>query len=105
MNKSSIALVAAFVLTIASAAGAATDYNTPPAGDKLYPACVKEINESYTGGNDKSPIRGQSKAQAYCTCLWNETPDGFKGSLAAFSETAKGKSMKKMCESHANWQS
>ena len=105
MNQSSISLITALMLTAASAAGAATSYNTPPAGDKLYPACVKEINESYQGGNEKSHIRCQGKSQAYCICLWNETPDEFKGSLAAFAESEKGKGMKKMCEAHANWRS
>lgn len=48
-------------------------------------------------------MKGQSKAQAFCTCMWNETPEDFKGSLAKFAETAKGKSTNKICEKHSDW--
>ena len=105
MKKPFASLLLTILLAATGSAGAATDYNNPPAGDKLYSACIKSSNDSYEGGNSSSPVRGQTKAQAYCTCLWNETPDDFKGSLAKFAETAKGKSMKKMCEKHADWQS
>lgn len=96
-------LVPALVLCAGAAALAATDYNAPPAGDKQYAACISYSNKNYEGGNEKSPVKGQSKAQAFCTCMWNETPDDFKGSLARFAETAKGKSTNKICETHSDW--
>lgn len=40
---------------------------------------------------------------AACTCLWDETPDDFKGSLTRFAETAKGKSTNQICEKHSGW--
>ncbi|RZJ59367.1 MAG: hypothetical protein EON49_11605 [Acidovorax sp.] len=104
MNKHLGSFLIMALMAVTGAASAA-DYNKPPADDKLYPACVKETNANYTGGNDKSPVRGQTKAQAYCMCLWNETPDDFKGSLADFAETPKGKSMKSACEKHSDWKS
>jgi hypothetical protein len=82
---------------------AADDYNAPPAGDKQYAACLVYSNKNYEGGNEKSPVKGQTKAQAFCTCMWNETPDDFKGSLAKFAETSKGKEINKTCEKHSDW--
>lgn len=105
MKKLFFAFVSAAVLASTGAALAATDYNKPPAGDSQYAACIKASNENYTGGNDKSLIKGQTMAQAYCTCVWNETPEDFKGSLARFAETAKGKSTKALCEKHSGWES
>lgn len=88
---------------VATAAMAADEYNTVPAGDAQYAACLKYSAKVYEGGDAASPIKGQSKAQAWCTCMWNETPDDFKGSLAKFSETAKGKSTNQTCEKYADW--
>jgi hypothetical protein len=103
MNKLFATLLSGFILCAATAALAADDYNAPPAGDKQYAACIVYSNKNYEGGNEKSPVKGQSKAQAFCTCMWNETPDDFKGSLAKFAETAKGKSVNKTCETHSDW--
>lgn len=100
MNKLLAALI---IFSACHTAMAAEDYNKPPAGDKQYAACVKRSNDAYDGGNDQSPVRGQTKAQAFCTCLWNETPEDFTGGLAKFSETAKGKTLKTQCEKHADW--
>ena len=41
--------------------------------------------------------------QAWCTCLWNETPDDFKGNLVKFSESTAGKKTNRTCEKYANW--
>jgi len=57
----------------------------------------------WEGGGESSPIPGQSKAEAFCTCLWNETPDDFKGGLAKFSESDKGAKINKICEKYSNW--
>lgn len=92
-------------LAFATTAMAADEYNTVPAGDAQYTACLKYSASQYEGGDAKSPIAGQSKAQAWCTCMWNETPEDFKGDLAKFSETEKGKSTNKICEKYANWSS
>lgn len=88
----------------AATAMAATDYNDPPAGDKQYAMCVKTSNKDYTGGNAQSPVRGQTKAEAYCTCLWNETAEDFQGSLSKYAESLQGRRIKKICEKHADWE-
>lgn len=103
MNKLFATLLSTVVMCAATSVMAADDYNAPPAGDKQYAACITSSNKNYEGGNEKSPVKGQTKAQAFCTCLWNETPDDFKGSLAKFAETAKGKAINKTCEKHSDW--
>jgi len=90
-------------LGLATAAFAGDEYNTVPAGDSQYGACLKYSATVYQGGDEASPIKGQTKAQAWCTCMWNETPDDFRGSLAKFSETSKGKSTNSTCEKYADW--
>lgn len=94
-------MLGGFFLSTAAFAG---DYNPVPAGDPYYAACLSYSATIYQGGSAASPVAGQSKAQAWCTCMWNETPDDFRGSLAKFSETAKGAAMNKTCEKHANWE-
>jgi hypothetical protein len=103
MNRILNLSFAAVGLCIATATLADDTYNTVPAGDKQYSDCLKYSAKQYEGGDEKSPIKGQTKAQAWCTCMWNETPDDFKGSLAKFSETSKGKSTNKICEKYADW--
>lgn len=95
--------LAIFGLFFVTSAFAATEYNAVPAGDAQYGECLKYSATVYQGGDDASPVAGQTKAQAWCSCMWNETPDDFKGNLAKFSETEKGKSINKLCEKHANW--
>jgi len=90
-------------LALTGAAIAADEYTTVPTGEKQYAECLKYSATQYEGGDAKSPIAGQSKAEAWCTCMWNETPEGFKGNLAKFSETDKGKSTNKLCEKYADW--
>jgi hypothetical protein len=82
-------LTAACTLTFASAVAAQTVYNTVPAGDAQYRQCLAYAAKLYEGGKEPSPIKGQNKEQAWCTCLWNETPDEFGGNLVKFSESAK----------------
>lgn len=89
------------LLALAGSAFAA-DYNHP-GDDKLYSQCLREAAKRYEGGYEPSPVRGQNKLQAWCTCMWNETPDDFKGSLVRFSETSKGQATNKICERHSNW--
>ena len=91
-------LVAAFLPALA-----VDEYNTVPVGDAQYRQCLTYANKLYTGGEEKSPIRGQNKAQAWCTCLWNETPDDFRGNLIKFSESAGGKKVNKTCEKYSSW--
>jgi hypothetical protein len=97
-------LAALLISSATTGAMAVEDYNTPPAGDAQYATCVQLSNAWYTGGHHKSPVRGQTKAQAYCICLWNETPEDFTGDLARFAETTKGKRAKAMCETYADWE-
>jgi hypothetical protein len=80
----------------------ATEYNDP-GNDPQYKQCIDWASKRYDGGNEKSPVSGQTKVQAFCTCMWNETPDDFKGNLIKFSESEKGAGVNKMCEKHADW--
>ena len=79
------------------------EYNPVPAGDTQYKECLVRVNKLYTGGDEKSPIPKQNKAQAYCTCLWNETPDDFKGNLSKFADSERGKKLDKVCTKYSNW--
>lgn len=102
--KTSLLLASlAFVFSAAGSAQAAEDYNRPPAGNAQYKQCLTYSATVYEGGNEASPIKGQTKAQAWCTCMWNETPEDFKGNLVKFSETRKGKETNKLCEKHSDW--
>ena len=87
-----------------SATAMAQSYNKPPSGDGQFAQCLVYSATRYQGGGEPSPVPGQSKMEAWCTCMWNETPDDFKGDLAKFSETGKGAATNKLCETHANWQ-
>ncbi len=96
------------VSTIAMLAASGTafgqeEYNPVPAGDAQYRQCLSRVNDLYTGGNERSPIRGQNKAQAYCTCLWNETPDDFKGNLSKFADSERGKKLDRVCTKYSAW--
>ena len=105
MNRSTIltlAFTAASLLT--AGAALAQTYNTVPAGNAQYAQCKAWSNARYTGGTEASPVGGQSKADAFCTCMWNETPDNFKGNLAAFAETTAGASTNKTCEKYSGWE-
>ena len=103
MNRLILTVATVLALCAANAAFAGDEYNTVPAGDAQYAACKRYANSQYEGGNARSQIAGQTKAEAWCTCMWNETPENFKGSLAKFSETAKGASTNKTCEKYADW--
>lgn len=83
----------------------AQQYNKVPAGDMQYARCITYSMSKYTGGNKASNIPGQTMAEAWCTCLWNETPDDFGGDLVKFSESAKGKATNKICETYSGWES
>lgn len=104
MNCPLMIIVSAFALCAAGSAFA-DEYNAVPAGDAQFAQCKSWSLNKYTGGNDKSPIAGQTKVEAFCTCMWNETPDDFKGNLAAFAETTKGAAMNKTCEKYSSWES
>lgn len=103
MNRLLSLIAASFLVCVATSAAAADDYNAVPAGNKQFSTCITYSNQNYEGGNEKSPVKGQTKAQAFCTCMWNETPEDFKGSLAKFAETGKGKEINKICEKHSDW--
>ena len=94
----------ALMMMLGTSAALAQEYNRVPASDQAqYRQCINHANKTYEGGNEPSPIKGQNKAQAWCTCMWNETPDDFKGNLVTFSETRKGKETNKVCEKYSNW--
>ena len=103
MNKLIPALLGAIFLCLAQAAMAKEQYNDVPAGDVQYKNCKIYAMKKWDGGGENSPIPGQSKAEAFCTCLWNETPDDFAGGLAKFSESEKGARINKICEKYSNW--
>ncbi|MBF0560451.1 MAG: hypothetical protein HQL37_00270 [Alphaproteobacteria bacterium] len=91
------------VLCASNAAFAGSQYNDVPNGDEQYKNCKIYAMKKWEGGGDSSPIPGQSKAEAFCTCMWNETPENFSGGLAKFSESEKGAAMNKTCEDYSNW--
>jgi len=103
MNRVILTLASLLALGAASTAFAADEYNAVPNGDAQFKQCKIYSMAKYVGGGESSPIAGQSKAEAFCTCMWNETPDDFKGDLAKFSETSKGASTNKTCEKYSNW--
>jgi len=98
-------LTVAASLYLFAVAGAvhAQEYNKVPSDDPQYKQCLVRVNKLYEGGDEKSPIAGQNKAQAYCSCLWNETPDDFKGNLSKFADSEKGKKLDKVCTKYSNW--
>lgn len=97
------AVAAALIASAAAPALAKGDYNDVPANDAQYLSCISYANKNYEGGSAASPIKGQTKVQAYCECMWNETPDNFRGNLAKFGETNKGKEANAICEKYSNW--
>ncbi|MDD2863422.1 MAG: hypothetical protein PHC99_01680 [Methylococcales bacterium] len=100
LKISALTLPLLFASNIAFAKG---DYNDVPVLDKQYLGCLTYAANKWEGGEEKSPIPGQSKAEAFCECMWNETPEDFKGSLGKFADTAKGASTNKTCEKYADW--
>jgi len=102
MKRLSSAAAATCLFAFASSV-LAQEYNPVPVGDYQYRDCLVRVNKLYDGGNEKSPIRGQNKAQAYCTCLWNETPDDFRGNLSKFADSERGKKLDKVCTRYSEW--
>lgn len=90
-------------LLFSGATFAAGGYNDVPKDDPQYKQCIAYSNKHYEGGNEPSPIRGQTKAQAFCECMWNETTEDFLGNLAKFAETPNGRRINKICEGHSDW--
>jgi hypothetical protein len=103
MKRILFGAVVGLSVSVAGAAFAASEYNAVPAGDAQYAACIKYALSKYEGGNERSKIAGQTKAQAWCTCMWNETPDDFSGSLVKFAESSKGAAMNAQCERYSGW--
>lgn len=98
-------IIAAGVIAFSGmAAYAASQYADVPAGDEQFKQCKIYSMAKYQGGGEASPVPGQSKAEAFCTCMWQETPEDFKGSLAKFSETEKGAATNKVCEKYSGWE-
>lgn len=100
----SIFAAALMLAGVATGSVSAQQYQAVPAGDAQYFQCLAYANARYSGGTAPSPIAGQSKAEAFCTCMWQETPDDFRGNLLTFSETAKGAATNKICEKYSNWE-
>lgn len=91
-------------LGLSAPAFAVTEYNDVPTGDAQYKQCITYAAKlGWEGGNEKSPIQGQTKVQAFCTCMWNETPDDFRGNLAKLADSPSGKRINKICEGYADW--
>jgi hypothetical protein len=103
MKFLNLAVATAAIAAFAGIAMAGEEYNTVPVGDPQYGECLAYTLTKYEGGGEKSPIRGQTKAEAFCTCMWNETPEDFRGNLAKFSETEKGAKTNHICEKYSNW--
>lgn len=100
------ALLTTLTLALLGATGGAFargGYNDVPPGDAQYKQCIRYANSNYDGGDARSPIPGQNKAEAYCECMWNETPDNFRGNLVKFAETDRGAKTNRICEKHSGW--
>ena len=103
MSRLLASTLSALILFVTGAAFASDEYKSVPAGDLQYAQCIANSLKKWEGGEASSPIAGQNKAEAFCTCLWQETDEDFKGDLAKFSETSKGKAVNKTCEKYSNW--
>jgi hypothetical protein len=103
IKLSAVSVVACFCFSSTSVALAKGDYNDVPKNDLQYLECLVYSKKNYEGGDEPSPIRGQTKAEAFCECLWNETPDDFRGNLAKFSESRRGKEINRVCERYSDW--
>lgn len=103
MKKWMSAALAALAAVTSLSAFAGSEYNRVPSNDAQYRQCLSWASKRYDGGDEPSPIKGQTKVQAWCTCMWNETPDDFAGNLVKFSESAKGKQTNKLCEQYSDW--
>ncbi len=103
MTRLLLSVFSALFLFATSAAYAGDAYDPVPAGDAQFAQCKAYALKKWEGGDAKSPIAGQTKAEAFCTCMWQETPEDFKGDLAKFSETSKGAAINKTCEKYSNW--
>ncbi|MBC5765104.1 hypothetical protein [Ramlibacter albus] len=101
--KPAFAAAALAACAFFGAAHAQSEYNRVPSDDPQYRQCLRYASNRYTGGDEPSPVRGQTKVQAWCTCVWNETPDDFRGNLVSFSESSRGARINKMCEAYADW--
>jgi len=73
-----------------------------PANAANLLACVKYVSKTYEGGEAPSPVAGQSKTQAWCSCFQREKPD-FAGDLGAYLETGPGKKTDTLCNRYADW--
>jgi outer membrane biogenesis lipoprotein LolB len=91
------------VAAVGGSGFAAETYNSVSTDDPQFKQCKVISMSQYNGGGESSPIAEQSKAEAYCTCMWNETPENFKGNLIKFGETEKGIATDKVCEKYSNW--
>ncbi len=104
MRKLTIASFSAMILCASAAAFAAEQYEPVAAGDAQFKQCLTYTTTKYEGGEAASPIAGQTKAQAFCTCMWQETPEDFKGNIGKFADTAKGAATNAICEKYSGWQ-
>jgi hypothetical protein len=103
-GATSAASIACIVSMSCIAPAKAQEYNRVPASDNAqYSQCIRYVNSNYEGGSLMSPYKGQTKAAAWCTCAWNETPDDFRGNLGSFAETPRGRSIMKICDTYADW--
>jgi hypothetical protein len=73
-----------------------------PANTNKQQSCVSYVNQKYDGGQKASPMKGQTKAEAWCACLLDKKPD-FKGGLGQFLRTNQGKQIDTKCNRYANW--
>lgn len=102
--KRLLPIAASLLLLCSAGAVAAGEAYELPKEDAQYKQCLGFAKKlGWEGGGEKSPNKGQTKLQAFCACMWHETPDDFKGNLATFAESKKGKELNKMCEKYADW--
>lgn len=103
MKRPALLVSSLMLLVAVNPAFAAGNYNDVPSSDTQYKQCITYANKNYEGGNEPSPIVGQTKVAAFCECMWNETSDDFRGNLAKFAESPRGQKINKICEKYSNW--
>jgi hypothetical protein len=105
MRRILVSAVALISFSVAGTAFAASTkkYDTIPADNAQYAGCLKKSQKKYDGGSDKSKVSGQTKSEAWCTCMLNETPADSRSDVVKFAESSAGAEINKNCEKYSGW--
>lgn len=104
--KSVYSILTAMALFGASSFAFAGDEYKLAIGDAQFENCITKYKKKFPeGGDDKAPglSGGQTKAQAWCACVWHESGDNFTGDLYDWAENKASNSLYKSCENYSGW--